>query len=58
MLWNKVAFNCNFVKVKPEFEKFILEKYMEDYNYDGITKHNITLSKKEWDRITKFNKPS
>jgi hypothetical protein len=56
MLWNKVAFNCNFVKVKPEFEKFIWEKYMEDYNYDGITKHNITLSKKEWDRITKFNK--
>ena len=54
MLWNKVAFNCNFVKVKPEFEKFIWEKYMEDYNYDGITKHNITLSKKEWDRITKF----
>ena len=58
MLWNKVAFNCNFVKVKPEFEKFIWEKYMEDYNYDGITKHNITLSKKEWDRITKLDKPS
>ena len=58
MLWNKVAFNCNFVKVKPEFEKFIWVKYMEDYNHDGITKHNITLSKKEWDRITKFNKPS
>jgi hypothetical protein len=58
LLWNKVTFNCNFVKVKPEFEKFIWEKYMEDYNYDGITKHNITLSKKEWDRITKFDKPS
>lgn len=50
-LWNKITFNCNFVKVKPEFEKFLWEKYWEDYNYDGITKNNITLSKSEWNRI-------
>jgi hypothetical protein len=54
-LWNKVAFNCNFLKVKPEFEKFISEKYWEDYNYDGVSKNNITLSKNEWDRISKIN---
>jgi hypothetical protein len=55
MLWNKVTTNCDFVKIKPEFEQFIWDKYWEDYNYDGITKNNITLSKKEWDRITKIN---
>jgi hypothetical protein len=38
--------------VKPEFEKFLWEKYWEDYNYDGITKNNITISKKEWNRIS------
>ncbi len=51
LLWNKVAFNCDFVKVKPDFEKFIWDKYWEDYNYDGISKNRITISKKEWDRI-------
>lgn len=55
LLWNKVTFNCNFVKVKPEFEKFIFDKYWEDYNYDGKSKNMITLSKKEWERITKVN---
>ena len=50
-LWNKIAFNCDFVKVKPEFENFLWEKYWEDYNHDGISKNDITISKKEWDRI-------
>lgn len=58
LLWNKVAFNCDFFKVNPEFEKFLWNKYWEDYNYDGVSKNNITLSKKEWDKITKFNKLS
>jgi len=53
LLWNKIASNCKFVKVKPEFEKFLWEKYWEDYNYDGISKNDITISKKEWDRISK-----
>lgn len=57
-LWNKVAFNCDFFKMKPELEKFLWDKYWEDYNYDGVSKNNITLSKKEWDKITKFNKLS
>jgi hypothetical protein len=57
LLWNKITFNCGFVKVKPEFEQFILEKYWEDYNYDGISKNHITISKKEWDRISKNNIP-
>jgi len=52
LLWNKIASNCKFVKMKPEFEKFLWEKYWEDYNYDGITKNNITISKKEWNRIS------
>jgi len=51
LLWNKAAFNCDFIKVKPDFEKFIWDKYREDYNYDGISKNRITISKKEWDRI-------
>jgi hypothetical protein len=52
LLWNKIALNCDFVKVKPEFEKFLWEKYWEDYNYDGISKNDITISKKEWNRIS------
>lgn len=56
LLWNKVASNCDFVKVKPEFEKFVSEKYWEDYNFDGITKNNITISKKEWEKIINNNK--
>lgn len=52
-LWNKVTFNCDFIKVKPEFEKFMWDKYWEDYNYDGVSKNNITLSKQEWNRIIK-----
>jgi hypothetical protein len=37
--------------VTPEFENFLWEKYWEDYNHDGISKNDITISKKEWDRI-------
>jgi len=50
-LWNQVAFNCNFLKVKPDFEKFMWGKYWEDYHYDGVSKNKITLSKKQWDEI-------
>lgn len=52
-LWNKVSLNCDFIKVKPEFEKFMWDKYWEDYNYNGVSKNNITLSKQEWNRIIK-----
>jgi len=48
LLWNKISKNCDFLKVKPDFEDFMLEKYWEDYNYDGYSKNNITISKKEW----------
>jgi hypothetical protein len=48
LLWNKVSKNCDFLKVRPDFEDFMLEKYWEDYNYDGYSKNNITISKKEW----------
>lgn len=50
LLWNKVTKNCNFMKVKSDFENFMLEKYWEDYNYDGYSKNKITISKKEWYR--------
>ena len=52
-LWNKVSINCDFIKVKPEFEKFMWDKYWEDYNYNGVSKNNITLSKQEWNKIIK-----
>ena len=52
-LWNKVSLNCDFIKVKPEFEKFMWDKYWEDYNYNGVSKNNITLSKQEWNKIIK-----
>ena len=48
LLWNKISKNCDFLKVRSDFENFMLEKYWEDYNYDGFSKNNITISKNEW----------
>jgi hypothetical protein len=48
LLWNKISRNCDFLKVRTDFEEFMLLKYWEDYNYDGYSKNNITISKKEW----------
>jgi hypothetical protein len=50
-LWNKVATNCDFLKVNNDFLNYVNEKYWEDYNYDGYSKNNITISRKEWYRI-------
>ena len=50
-LWNLVSTNCDFMKVNQNFLNYMNEKYWEDYNYDGFTKNNITMSKKEWHRI-------
>ena len=50
-LWNKVATNCDFMKVNDKFLEYVNEKYWEDYNYDGFSKNFITISKKEWHRI-------
>lgn len=48
LLWNKVATNCNFLKVNPKYENWFMEKFWEDYNLetDEYTKHGITVSKK------------
>lgn len=48
LLWNKITSNCDFVKVKSDFENYMLEKFWEDYNYDGYSKNYVTISKKEW----------
>jgi hypothetical protein len=48
LLWNKISKNCDFLKVRSDFENFMLEKYWEDYNYGGFSKNNITISKNEW----------
>jgi hypothetical protein len=50
-LWNKVTTNCDFMKINDKFLNFVNEKYWEDYEYDGVSKNNITISKKEWYRI-------
>ena len=50
-LWNKVATNCDFMKINDKFLDFVNEKYWEDYNDDNFSKNNITISKKEWNRI-------
>jgi hypothetical protein len=53
LLWNKVTTNCDFVKVRSDFEDFMLEKFWEDYNYNGFSKNFVTISKKEWDKRLK-----
>ena len=50
-LWNKITTNCEYVKVKEDFENFMLNRYWEDYNFDGFSKNHITLSKKKWIEI-------
>ena len=52
-LWNEITKNCDFVKVKKDFVDFMLNKFWEDYYYDGFSKNNITMSKKEWEK--RFN---
>ncbi len=52
-LWNQISKNCNFLELKTDFVDFMMEKYWEDYNYDGFSKNNITISKKEWEK--RFN---
>lgn len=52
-LWNEITKNCDFVKVKDDFVDFMLNKFWEDYHYDGFSKNNITISKKEWEK--RFN---
>lgn len=47
-LWNKITTNCDFVKIKNDFENFMLEKFWEDYNYNGYSKNHVTISKNEW----------
>ncbi len=47
-LWNKITKNCKFFSVKHDFVDFMLNKFWEDYNYDGFSKNNIVMSKKEW----------
>jgi hypothetical protein len=39
------------MKINDKFLNFVNEKYWEDYEYDGVSKNNITISKKEWYRI-------
>ena len=50
-LWNLVATNCDFMKINDKFLNFVNEKYWEDYDFDGFSKNNIAISKKEWYRI-------
>lgn len=52
LLWNKVAKNCDFAKLKPDFEDFIYNKFMEDYNSNEFSKNGLTISKHKWDEIT------
>jgi hypothetical protein len=55
LLWNKVATNCDFVKLNKDCEEFILNKFWEDYESENYTKNGITLSKRYWDKISKNN---
>ncbi len=50
LLWNKITTNCDFVKVKRSFEDFMLDRFWEDYHFDGYSKNYVTISKKEWVR--------
>jgi hypothetical protein len=38
------------VKVKRSFEDFMLDRFWEDYHFDGYSKNYVTISKKEWVR--------
>lgn len=52
LLWNKVATNCDFAKLKPDFEEFMYEKYFEDYNSNEFSKNGLTISKQKWYEIS------
>lgn len=56
LVWNSITKNCKFLKVKPEYENQIKNKFWEDYNSNVDTIHGITISEKYRDKlINDFN---
>ena len=53
LLWNKVTTNCDFIKLKKSCEDFLTKRFWEDYESNDMTKNGITISKKEWYRVSK-----
>jgi len=51
LLWNQVAFNCNFFKINKRYQKVLTKLILEDLNHTDITKHNILISKKHLNKI-------
>lgn len=50
-LWNEIAKNCNFMRLKDDYVQFMLDRYWEDYNSNEKTINNLTISKKHWYEI-------
>lgn len=56
LMWNEIAKDCKFLKVKKTFEDFVLKKYWEDYNHPkAFSKNGITISRQTWAQLTKID---
>lgn len=54
LLHNEAAFNNPFVKVKQEWNDYLINLLNEDINYKGITKHKLSCSKSYYDNIITY----
>lgn len=46
LLWNDIATNCKFLRIKNKFNSELLKMYNEDINSTNSTENGITLSNK------------
>lgn len=46
LLWNEIATDCDFIKINPNFSKWFLDRFYEDYNSDEFTENGLVVSKK------------
>lgn len=54
LLHNEAAFNNPFVKVKQEWNDYLINLLNEDINYKGITKYKLSCSKSYYDNILTY----
>ena len=48
-VWDFVAKDCPFIKIKKEWLDLLEEKFWADYNCDDISIHGVSISKKFYD---------
>lgn len=54
LLHNTACFNNPFVRIKNEWQEYLINLLNEDINYNGITKHKLACSKSYYENIITY----